>query len=89
MQIIKTMETDAEIRGKAYVHRSCRHEAYVGIVSATMPAFEYSTYTIASKAHFIPLFIGRYLKIRKYGMLQSISVLRNQYGPKGCNTIFS
>ncbi len=34
MQIIKTMETDAEIRGKAYVHRSCRHEAYVGIVSA-------------------------------------------------------
>ncbi len=34
MQInIKTMETDEEIRGKAFVHWSCWHEAYAGIVS--------------------------------------------------------
>ena len=34
MQItIKQMETDDEIRGKAYVHWRCWHEAYAGIVS--------------------------------------------------------
>ncbi len=32
--IIRKMETDDEIRGKAYVHWSCWHEAYAGIVSA-------------------------------------------------------
>ena len=31
--IIKTMETDEEIKGKAFVHWSCWHEAYAGIVS--------------------------------------------------------
>lgn len=30
---IKSMETDAEIRGKAYVHWRCWHAAYAGIVS--------------------------------------------------------
>ena len=30
---IKKMETDAEIRGKAFVHWSAWHEAYAGIVS--------------------------------------------------------
>ncbi len=30
---IKEMETDEEIRGKAYVHRQAWHEAYAGIVS--------------------------------------------------------
>lgn len=30
---IKTMETDEEIRGKAYVHWRCWHEAYAGLVS--------------------------------------------------------
>ena len=34
MITIKQMETDAEIRGKAYVHWSCWHEAYAGLVSA-------------------------------------------------------
>lgn len=35
MQItIKRMEADAEIRGKAYAHWSCWHEAYARIVSA-------------------------------------------------------
>ena len=32
--IIRKMENDPEIRGKAYVHWSCWHEAYAGIVSA-------------------------------------------------------
>ncbi len=31
--IIKTMKTDEEIKGKAFVHWSCWHEAYAGIVS--------------------------------------------------------
>lgn len=31
---VKPMETDDEIRGKTYVHWSCWHEAYAGIVSA-------------------------------------------------------
>lgn len=31
---IKRMETDDEIRGKAYVHWACWHEAYAKIVSA-------------------------------------------------------
>lgn len=31
---IKSMETDAEIRGKAYVHWASWHEAYAGLVSA-------------------------------------------------------
>ncbi len=36
MQItIKQMETDEEIRGKAYVHWACWHEAYAVIVSAS------------------------------------------------------
>ena len=30
---IKKMETDAEIRGKAYVHWKCWHEAYTGLIS--------------------------------------------------------
>lgn len=34
MITIKRMETDDEIRGKAYVHWSCWHEAYAGVVSA-------------------------------------------------------
>lgn len=35
MQIaIKSMETEHEVRGKAYVHWSCWHEAYAGIVNA-------------------------------------------------------
>ena len=34
MITIKQMETDAEIRGKAYVHWSCWHEAYADVVSA-------------------------------------------------------
>lgn len=32
--IVKAMETDAEIRGKAYVHWSCWHDTYPGLVSA-------------------------------------------------------
>ena len=32
--IIRKMENDPEIRGKAYVHWSCWHEAYAGVVSA-------------------------------------------------------
>ena len=32
--IIRKMETDDEIRGKAHVHWSCWHEAYAGVVSA-------------------------------------------------------
>lgn len=32
---IKRMETDDEIRGKAYVHWAGWHEAYTGLVSAT------------------------------------------------------
>ena len=31
--IIRKMETDAEIRSKAFVHWRCWHEAYAGIVS--------------------------------------------------------
>ena len=31
--ILKKMETDEEIKGKAYVHWKSWHEAYVGIVS--------------------------------------------------------
>ena len=31
--IIKKMETDAEIRGKAYVHWRCWHEVYAGMVN--------------------------------------------------------
>ncbi len=34
MITIKRMETDDEIRGKAYVHWSCWHDAYTGVVSA-------------------------------------------------------
>ena len=34
MITIKQMETDNEIRGKAYVHWSCWHEAYADVVSA-------------------------------------------------------
>ncbi len=30
---IKSMETEEEIRGKAYVHWRCWHEAYAGLVS--------------------------------------------------------
>ena len=30
---IKSMETDEEIRGKAYVHWKAWHEAYPGLVS--------------------------------------------------------
>ena len=33
MTEIKNMETDDEIRGKAYVHWRCWHEAYAGMVS--------------------------------------------------------
>ena len=32
--VIKLMETDAEIRGKAYVHWKSWHETYTGIVDA-------------------------------------------------------
>jgi len=35
--IIKEPETDEEIRGKAFVHRSAWHEAYPGLVSAEYP----------------------------------------------------
>ena len=31
--VIKPMETDAEIRGKAFVHWKCWHEVYPGLVS--------------------------------------------------------
>ena len=31
--ILKKMETDEEIKGKAYVHWKSWHEAYTGIVS--------------------------------------------------------
>ncbi len=31
---IKKMETDEEVRGKAYVHWSCWHDTYPGLVSA-------------------------------------------------------
>lgn len=33
MTEIRNMETDTEIRGKAYVHWRCWHEAYTGLVS--------------------------------------------------------
>ena len=31
--VIKPMETDAEIRGKAFVHWKCWQEVYPGLVS--------------------------------------------------------
>ena len=31
--LIKPMETDAEVRGKAYVHWKCWQETYPGLVS--------------------------------------------------------